>query len=190
MKKKVALGFAAGVVVVLIGLFLIADDEPAKKPAAKPPAAAQKPAAPAPAAPAVAKPAPAPQAPARDYSRIITAEDLKNITGTAYRMKYADKKFSGDADFTFATTDEGHVVLTVTVLRASDYDANYNKFATQDYKAMEYAFWGPKNANPPRMLGFRKGNATIVLSRFADAGQYPLSIEMLEKIARSIAARL
>ncbi len=190
MNKKVIMGFLAGAVVVIGALFFLgSDDEPAKKPAAKPPAS-QQPAA-KPAAPPAAQPAaPAPAAPAKNYSKIITTEDLKNITGTAYRLDYANKKFNGDADFTFSTTDEGHVILSVTVLRGTDYDTNYNKFASQDYRGMQNAFWGPKNANPPRLLGFRKGDTTIVLVRTADAGMYPISIEMMERIAKSIAARL
>ena len=51
-------------------------------------------------------------------------------------------------------------------------------------------YWGPKNENPPRMLGFRKGDSTITVTRYVDDGRYPISVEMMERIARTIAARL
>jgi hypothetical protein len=190
MNKKVLLGFVAGIIVVLAALFFIgATDEPDKKPAAKPPASqtpAAKPAAPPAAAPA----APAAQAAVKDYRKYLTVEDLLNISGTRFKQTYVDMKFNGKPDLTFSTTDEGHIVLTVTVLPGSYYEKLYSEFRSQDYKPMGNAFWGPKNENPPRMLGFRKGDTTITVTRYADAGLYPISVEMLERIAKTIAARL
>ncbi|MBP2637807.1 MAG: hypothetical protein H6Q72_3714 [Firmicutes bacterium] len=191
MNKKVILGFAAGIIVVFAALFFIgATDEADKKPPASQ-TPAVKPAAPPAAAPASPTPAtPAPQAAAKDYRKYLTVEDLINITGTKFKMTYADMKFSGKPDLTFSTTDEGHVVLTVTVLPGSHYEKIYGEFRSQDYKTMENAFWGPKKENPPRMLGFRKGDTTITVTRYVEYGQYPISVEMMERIAKTIAARL
>jgi len=190
MNKKVILGFAAGIIVVLTVVFFIgANDESDKKPVAKPPTSQTPAAAPAaPAAPPAA--APAPQAAVKDYRKYLTVEDLINITGTKFKMTYADMKFNGKPDLTFSTTDEGHIVLTVTVLPGSHYEKVYSEFRSQDYKTMENAFWGPKNENPPRMLGFRKGDTTISVTRYVDDGQYPISVEMMERIAKTIAVRL
>ena len=190
MNKKMIMGFAAGIIAAFAALFFIgASDEPDKKPAPKPPTSqtpAAKPAAPPAAAPA----APAPQAAGKDYRKYLTVEDLMKITGTKFKMTYADMKFNGKPDLTFSTTDEGHIVLTVTVLPGSYYEKIYSEFRSQDYKPMGNAFWGPKNENPPRMLGFRKGDTTITVTRYIDAGQYPVSVEMMERIAKTIAARL
>lgn len=187
MNRKVIGGFVAGIIVVLIALYFIgANDESDKKPAAKPPAsqttAANKPAAPA--AP------PAPQAAVKDPRKYLTVEDVINITGTKFKLTYVDMKYNGKPDMTFSTTDEGHIALTVTILPGSYYEKYYNEFRSQDYKAMENAFWGPKSENPPRMLGFRKGDTMIVLLRHIDDGQYYVSVEMLERLAKTIAARL
>lgn len=190
MNKKVILGFVGGIIVVFAALFFIGgSDEADKKPAAKPPASqtpAVKPAAPPAAAPA----APAPQAAVKDYRKYLTVEDLINISGTKFKMTYTDMKFSGKPDLTFSTTDEGHAVLAVTVLPGNYYEKFYSDFRSQDYKTMENAFWGPKNENPPRILGFRKGDTTIIVTRYVDDGRYPISVEMLERIAKTIAARL
>lgn len=187
MNKKVILGFAAGIIVAFAALFYIgATDEPDKKPVPKPPTS-QTPAA-APAAPPAA--APALQAAVKDYRKYLTVEDLINITGTKFKMTYADMKFNGKPDLNFSTTDEGHIVLTVTVLPGSYYEKTYSEFRSQDYKTMESAFWGPKNANPPRLLGFRKGDTTIIVTRYVDDGRYPIAVEMMERIAKTIAARL
>ena len=187
MHKKVILGFAAGIIVAFAALFYIsATDEPDKKPVAKPPTSQTS--AGAPAAPPAA--APAPQAAVKDYRKYLTVEDLRNITGTKFKMTYADMKFNGKPDLTFSTTDEGHIVLTVTVLPGSHYEKIYSEFRSQDYKTMESAFWGPKNENPPRMLGFRKGDTTITVTRYVDDGRYPIAVEMMERIAKTIAARL
>ena len=40
------------------------------------------------------------------------------------------------------------------------------------------------------MLGFRKGDSAITVTRYVDDGRYPISVEMMERIARTIAARL
>lgn len=190
MNKKVLLGFVAGIIVVLAAGFLIgADDEPEKKVAAKPPAS-QTPAA-KPVTPAAPPPAaPAPVAGAKDFRNYLTVEDLLNISGTKYKRTYADMKSSGKPDLTFSTADEGHVVLTITVFSSNYYEKLYSEFRSQDYKTMEYAFWGPKQENPPRMLVFRKGDTIIVITRYADGGQYPISVGMMERIAKTIAARL
>ena len=182
MNRKVILGFVAGIFVVLMALLFIgANDEPDKKPAAKPPTSQ---------APAALPASPAPQAAGKDYRKYLTVEDLIKITGTKFKLNYVDMKFNGKPDFTFSTTDEDHIVLTVTVLPGSRYEKVYSDFRSQDYKTMENAFWGPKNENPPRMLGFRKGDTTITVTRYIDAGQYPISVEMMERIAKTIAARL
>ncbi len=187
MNKKVIMGFLAGMLVVVAAIFILgSDDDADKKPAAKPPTA-QAPAV-KPAAPKTAPAAPAPVA--KDYRKYLTVQDLANITGSKFTMDYADMKFSGKPDLTFSTADEGHVVLTVTVLPASYYEAQYNRSSAQDYRSMENAFWGPKNANTPSMLCFRKGDTTIAVIRHADAGSYPITVEMMEKIAKTIAARL
>lgn len=196
MNKKVIMGFLAGMLVVIGGIFLLgSDDEAGKKPAAKPPTsqapATQAAAKPAAAKPAAPQPSPAAQAPAaKDYRKYLTVQDMANITGSKFSLEYADMKFNGKPDLSYFTADEGHLVLTVTVLPAGYYEKYYSEFRSQDYKSMENAFWGPKNENPPRLLGFRKGDNTIVLVRHVDAGSYPISVEMMEKIARTIAARL
>ena len=71
-------------------------------------------------------------------------------------MTYADMKFNGKPNLTFSTTDEGHIVLTVTVLPGSYYEKIYSEFRSQDYKTMETAFGGPKNENPPGCWDFAK----------------------------------
>ena len=197
MNKKVIMGFLAGMLFVIGAIFLLgSDDDADKKQAAKAPAtkasASQapvvKPAASPTAQPAAQSAASAPAA--KDYRKYLTVQDLANITGSKFSMEYADMKFSGKPDLTYFTADEGHAVLTVTVLPANYYDTQYNALRSQDYKSMENAFWGPKTANPPRLLGFRKGDATIIVTRHPDAGIYPISVEMMERIAKTIAARL
>ena len=183
--------FAGLMVVFATALFAGCGDD--EKPAAKAKEPAQASAkAPAPQAQA-AKPAsasPTPQAAAKDPRKYLTVADVKNITGRNFKMSYVDMKYNGKPDLTFSTTDEGHVVLTATVLRGNDYEQFYNQFRSQDYKPMEYAFWGPKNENPPRMLGFRKGDTMIVLIRYVDDGGYYVSVEMLERLAKTVASRL
>lgn len=187
MNKKVIMGFLAGMLVVIGAVFILgSDDEPEKKTAAKPPASQAQAAKPA--APQAAPAAPAPVA--KDYRKYLTVQDLANITGSKFSMDYADMKFNGKPDLTYSTADEGHVVLTVTVLPAGYYEKYYSEFRSQDYKPMEYAFWGPKNENPPRLLGFRKGGTTIIVVRHIDAGRYPISVEAMERIAGTIASRL
>lgn len=155
--------------------------------------------APAPQVPAANKPSseqapPAtntvPQVESADYSKYLTVEDVKRITGHKFKLTAVDAKKSGKPDLTFLTTDEGHITLTVQVLRGSDYEKYYSKLRSQDYKPMEYAFWGPKDAYPPRLLGFRKGNTTIIITSYPDAGEWYVNSEMLEKMAKIIAARL
>ena len=133
---------------------------------------------------------PAPQATVKDPRKYLTVEDVLNITGTRFSLSYIDMKNNGKPDMTFSTTDEGHVALSVTILPASYYEDFYNKFRSQDYKAMGSAFWGPQNENPPRILGFRKGDTTIFIMRYVEDGQYYVSVEMMERIASTIAARL
>lgn len=189
MNKKVLLGIVGGIIIAFAALLYIgADDEPDPKPVAKLPANQMQAAPPSAAVSSAA--ASAPQAGAKDYRKYLTVEDLANITHTKFKMNYVDMKFNGKPDLTFSTIDESHIVLTVTVLPGSYYETLYSEFRSQDYKTMENAFWGPKNENPPRMLGFRKGNTTIAVTRYVDDGRYPISVEMLERIAKTIAARL
>ena len=191
------MGFFAGVIVVFSALYFIGSDESGDKVAAKAPSKAPSSKTQAVSAPtaAVSKAAVAPtpsvpQATVNDPRRYLTVDDVKKITGRNYSRSYVDMKYNGKPDLTFSTTDEGHVVLTVTVLRGSDYEKFYSEYRSQDYKPLEYAFWGPKNENPPRMLWFRKGGTTIVLIRYVDAGAYDVSVEMMEKLARTISTRL
>ncbi len=199
MNKKVIMGFFAGVVVVFMALFFIgSDDAPAGKSAAKAPAKASAVQASAAAKPQSASIAPA-QASAKPVSQsaavkdprgYLTVEDMRRITGNSYKRTYVDMKYSGKPDLEFSTADEGHVALTVTVLPGSYYEKFYNDFRSQDYKPMQYAFWGPRNANPPKMLIFRKGGTMIVLTRYLDAGAYDVSVEMMERLASTVASRL
>lgn len=197
MNKKLLWGLVVGILVIVVaGIWIMGDSETDSTLAQAPPES-KNPAASSASMPAgpLAQPttSTAPQTVAADYSRYLTVEDVKRITGHKFSLTSVDAKKSGKPDLTFSTTDEGHVILTVQVLRGSDYEKYYSNLRCQDYKPMEYAFWGPKTAtpeNPPRLLGFRKGNSTIIITSHPDAGEWYVNSEMLEKMAEVIASRL
>lgn len=105
-----------------------------------------------------------------------------------------DSKKSGEAyDLQYSTAD-GHAILMIQVLRGSDYEMYYRDYRCQDYRPMEYAFWGPKTAtpeNPPSQLWFRKGDTLIFIeSGYDKSGKTDLNVEMMEQVAKIIASRL
>jgi hypothetical protein len=130
-----------------------------------------------------------------DYSNYLPVKEVETITGQAnLNLKSIDSKKSGEAyDLTYSTA-VGQSVLMIQVLRGSDYDMYYNDFRCQDYKGMEYAFWGPKTAtpeNPPSQLWFRKGEVLIYIeSGYKSDNLMYLDVEMMEKIAKIIASKL
>jgi len=146
-----------------------------------------------PAASAVASAAP--QTEKADYSSYLTVEEVQSITGRSdLKLKSFDSKKSGEAnDLTYSTT-EGQIILAVQVLRGRDYEMFYKDFRCQDYKGMEYAFWGPKTAtpeNPPNQLWFRIGDTLIFIESINDGNKKSdWDAEMMEKVAKIIASRL
>ena len=130
-----------------------------------------------------------------DYSRYLSVKEVETVTGQANLMlKSIDSKKSGDAyDLTYSNSD-GQAVLMVQVLRGSDYEMYYKDFRCQDYKGMEYAFWGPKSAtpeDPPSQLWFRKKDTLIFIESGYDRNQKTyLDAEMMEKIAKIISSRM
>ena len=132
---------------------------------------------------------------AADYSSYLAIKEVESITGqTDLKLKSIDSKKSGEAyDLTYSTA-AGQAVLMVQVLRGSDYEMYYNDFRCQDYKGMEYAFWGPKAAtpeNPPSQLWFRKGESLIYIESGYDSDKKMyLTVGMMEKIAKIIASRI
>ena len=109
-------------------------------------------------------------------------------------LKSIDSKKSGEAyDLTYSNSS-GQAVLMVEVLRGSDYEMYYKDFRCQDYKGMEYAFWGPKSAtpeNPPSQLWFRKKDTLIFIESGYDRNPKTyLDAEMMEKIAKIISSRI
>jgi hypothetical protein len=130
-----------------------------------------------------------------DYSGYLTVAELQSITGrTNLKLKSLDAQKSGEmADLTYITA-EGQVILTVQVLNGSDYEKAYHDLRCQDYKGMEYAFWGPKEAtpaNPPTLLGFRNKNTFILLDgKYESKNKSFLTVEMMEKIAKTIESRM
>ena len=127
-----------------------------------------------------------------DYSKLLTVADVQSITGLSnLTLKSIDSKKSGEAnDLTFSTAD-GKTILGIQVLNGSDYDMYYKQYCAQDYKAMEYAFWGPKTATPttpPSQLWFRKGDTLIFIDNGYNGNK--LDVGMMEKMAKLIASRL
>ena len=130
-----------------------------------------------------------------DYSGLLKISEVERVSGKSnLSLKSMDSKKSGEAyDLKYSTAD-GHAVLMIQVLRGSDYEMFYQDYRCQDYRAMEYAFWGPKTAtpeNPPSQLWFRKGDTLIFIeSGYDKVGKTDLNVEMMEQIAKIIAARL
>ena len=130
-----------------------------------------------------------------DYSHYLTVREAEKITGLAnLTLKSMDSKKSGEAyDLRYLTAD-GKAVLMVQVLRGSDYEMFYQQFRCQDYRPMEYAFWGPKDAtpeNPPSQLWFRKGDTLIFIeSGYNSSKKTFLNAEMMENVAKTIESRL
>ena len=130
-----------------------------------------------------------------DYSHYLTVREAEKITGLAnLTLKSMDSKKSGEAyDLRYLTAD-GQAVLMVQVLRGSDYEMFYEQFRCQDYRPIEYAFWGPKDAtpeNPPSQLWFRKGNTLIFIeSGYNSSKKLYLNAEMMENVAKTIESRL
>ena len=130
-----------------------------------------------------------------DYSHYLTVREAEKITGLAnLTLKSMDSKKSGEAyDLRYLTAD-GKAALMVQVLRGSDYEMFYQQFRCQDYRPMEYAFWGPKDAtpeNPPSQLWFRKGDSLIFIeSGYNSSKKTFLNAEMMENVAKTIESRL
>ena len=130
-----------------------------------------------------------------DYSHYLTVREAEKITGLAnLTLKSMDSKKSGEAyDLRYLTAD-GKAVLMIQVLRGSDYEMFYQQFRCQDYRPMEYAFWGPKDAtpeNPPSQLWFRKGETLIFIeSGYNSSKKTFLNAEMMENVAKTIESRL
>ena len=130
-----------------------------------------------------------------DYSHYLTVREAEKITGIAnLTLKSMDSKKSGEAyDLKYSTAD-GKAVLMIQVLRGSDYEMFYEQFRCQDYRPIEYAFWGPKDAtpeNPPSQLWFRKGNTLIFIeSGYNSSKKLYLNAEMMENVAKTIESRL
>ena len=130
-----------------------------------------------------------------DYSHYLTVREAEKITGLAnLTLKSMDSKKSGEAyDLRYLTAD-GKAALMVQVLRGSDYEMFYQQFRCQDYRPMEYAFWGPKDAtpeNPPSQLWFRKGDTLIFIeSGYNSSKKTFLNAEMMENVAKTIESRL
>ena len=130
-----------------------------------------------------------------DYSQYLTVRETEKITGLAnLTLKSMDSKKSGEAyDLTYLTAD-GEAVMMIQVLRGSDYEMFYQQFRCQDYRPMEYAFWGPKDAtpeNPPSQLWFRKGDTLIFIETGYNRSKKTfLNAEMMENVAKTIESRL
>lgn len=130
-----------------------------------------------------------------DYSHYLTVRETEKITGLAnLTLKSMDSKKSGEAyDLTYLTAD-GEAVMMIQVLRGSDYEMFYQQFRCQDYRPMEYAFWGPKDAtpeNPPSQLWFRKGDTLIFIETGYNRSKKTfLNAEMMENVAKTIESRL
>ena len=130
-----------------------------------------------------------------DYSHYLTVRETEKITGLAnLTLKSMDSKKSGEAyDLTYLTAD-GEAVMMIQVLRGSDYEMFYQQFRCQDYRPMEFAFWGPKDAtpeNPPSQLWFRKGDTLIFIETGYNRSKKTfLNAEMMENVAKTIESRL
>ena len=130
-----------------------------------------------------------------DYSGLLKVSEVESVTGKSkLSLRSMDSKKSGEAyDLQYSTAD-GHAILMIQVLRGSDYEMYYRDYRCQDYRPMEYAFWGPKTAtpeNPPSQLWFRKGDTLIFIeSGYDKSGKTDLNVEMMEQVAKIIASRL
>ena len=130
-----------------------------------------------------------------DYSGLLKVSEVESVSGKSkLSLRSMDSKKSGEAyDVQYATAD-GHAILMIQVLRGSDYEMYYRDYRCQDYRPMEYAFWGPKTAtpeNPPSQLWFRKGDTLIFIeSGYDKSGKTDLNVEMMEQVAKIIASRL
>ena len=130
-----------------------------------------------------------------DYSGLLKVSEVESVTGKSkLSLKSMDSKKSGEAyDLQYSTAD-GQAILMIQVLRGSDYEMYYRDYRCQDYRPMEYAFWGPKTAtpeNPPSQLWFRKGDTLIFIeSGYDKSGKTDLNVEMMEQVAKIIASRL
>lgn len=186
MDKKMLCGLIAGILVGVLASGCGGGD----KGSGNTPAVNQTPATQAPVLTSAA-----PQAGKADYSRYLTVEEVQSISGRSnLKLKSVDAKKSGESpDLTYSTA-EGQVILMVQVLKGSDYERYYKDLRCQDYKPMEYAFWGPKTAtpaNPPTLLGFRKGDTLIIIESRVDGKNKPyLDAGMMEKMSKIIASRI
>ena len=130
-----------------------------------------------------------------DYSGLLKVSEVESVSGKSkLSLRSMDSKKSGEAyDLQYSTAD-GHAILMIQVLRGSDYEMYYRDYRCQDYRPMEYAFWGPKTAtpeNPPSQLWFRKGDTLIFIeSGYDKSGKTDLNVEMMEQVAKIVAARL
>ena len=130
-----------------------------------------------------------------DYSGWLKVSEVESVSGKSkLSLRSMDSKKSGEAyDLQYSTAD-GHAILMIQVLRGSDYEMYYRDYRCQDYRPMEYAFWGPKTAtpeNPPSQLWFRKGDTLIFIeSGYDKSGKTDLNVEMMEQVAKIIASRL
>ena len=130
-----------------------------------------------------------------DYSGLLKVSEVESVSGKSkLSLRSMDSKKSGEAyDLQYSTAD-GHAILMIQVLRGSDYEMYYRDYRCQDYRPMEYAFWGPKTAtpeNPPSQLWFRKGDTLIFIeSGYDKSGKTDLNVEMMEQVAKIIASRL
>ena len=130
-----------------------------------------------------------------DYSGLLKVSEVESVSGKSkLSLRSMDSKKSGEAyDLQYSTAD-GQAILMIQVLRGSDYEMYYRDYRCQDYRPMEYAFWGPKTAtpeNPPSQLWFRKGDTLIFIeSGYDKSGKTDLNVEMMEQVAKIIASRL
>lgn len=130
-----------------------------------------------------------------DYSGLLKVSEVESVSGKSkLSLRSMDSKKSGEAYDLQYTTADGHAILMIQVLRGSDYEMYYRDYRCQDYRPMEYAFWGPKTAtpeNPPSQLWFRKGDTLIFIeSGYDKSGKTDLNVEMMEQVAKIIASRL
>ena len=130
-----------------------------------------------------------------DYSGLLTVSEVERVTGQSrLSLKSMDSKKSGEAyDLQYFNAD-GQAILMIQVLRGSDYEMFYREYRSQDYRPMEYAFWGPKTAtpeNPPSQLWFRKGDTLIFIETGYNRSKKTfLNAEMMENVAKTIESRL
>jgi len=189
MNQKMIYGFIGGMIVMVLALGWGDEDKGvvSKKSVAQALVVSKAPAVQA-QTPIVTKPASKTEA--ADYSRYLMVKEAESITGqSGLKLKSIDSKKSGEAyDLTYSTA-EGQAILMIQVLRGRDYEMYYKDYRCQDYKPMEYAFWGPKTAASPNQvdqLWFRKGDTLI----FIGSKRTHVDLPMMEKVAKVIASRL